>query len=131
MQPQQDNLFEHDYLYTCLSILDTKAQGLLAYDSIILAATSLVLTIFQNKVTLGSIFVFIALVVSGFSASLCLCVIWVFWTETLELENSRQLFERLLAIRNRRTLAYRSSWLLAQVSMFFLVLGIVLQRRFS
>jgi hypothetical protein len=45
----------HDYLYDCMSILDTKASGLLQYDSIVLAAATLALTFFPRSISFGAI----------------------------------------------------------------------------
>src|SRR5262245_11149586 len=70
LQPKEDDSYEHDHLYACLSILDTKAQGLLSYDAIVLAATSLVLSVFPTRISVGSIVVFVALVLSGLASSL-------------------------------------------------------------
>jgi hypothetical protein len=131
LQPQQDDAFEHEYLYGCLSILDTKASALLQYDSIMLAATSLALASFPRNITIGSILVFAALAISGLSAALCLNVIWIYWTETTEFANSANLFVRLLEVRNRRTVSYRIAWLLAYGAVALLILGILLERRLT
>jgi hypothetical protein len=45
----------HDYLYDCMSILDTKASGLLQYDSIVLAAATLALTFFPRSTSAGTV----------------------------------------------------------------------------
>lgn len=128
LQPHEENSFEHNYLYSCLSILDEKAHGLLVYDSLVLAAASLVLTIFPRSLTSGSVLVFAALVLSGIASSLCLSVIWIYWTETPALEDPDGLFVQLLEIRNRRTVCYRLAWCLSQFAMVLLVLGIILER---
>jgi hypothetical protein len=128
LQPNEDDSFEHDHLYACLSILDNKAQGLLSYDSIVLAAASLVLSIFPREISAASVLVFMALLFSGMASSLCLFVIWIFWTETPDLADSQALFTQLLGVRNRRTIAYRLAWVMAQASMFLLVVGVLLQR---
>ena len=129
LQPHEDDTFVHDYLYGCLSILDTKAAALLQYDSILLAASSLALASFPKAVTPGSITVFIGLVLSGLSSVLCLHVIWIHWTETKEFHNSHKLFVRLLEVRNRRTVAYRLAWTVSLIAMVCLICGNVIQRR--
>lgn len=131
MQPEADDVFEHNYLYDCLSILDTKVQGLLTYDSILVASTSLVLATIPVAITAGSIVIFIALSLSAISSLLSLFVIWVYWTDTAEFEHSENLFLALLQVRNRRTIAYRLSWLTAHFATVLLVFGILVQRRFS
>jgi hypothetical protein len=128
VQPHQETVFAHNYLYSCLSILDSKAHGLLTYDSIVLAAASLVLTIFARTFNAGSVLIFIALVCSAFAASLCLYVIWIYWTETADFQKSDGLFVELLKVRNRRTIAYRLSWLISQLAMVLLVLGVIIER---
>lgn len=129
MQPNRDNTFEHDYLYACLSILDTKVQGLLTYVAILVGANTIVLAQLPETVTLGTVLVFTSLVLSAISGALCLYVIWVYWTDTIEFEKSSELFVKLLQIRNRRTLSYRIGWITTNASTFLLVLGILLQRR--
>jgi hypothetical protein len=111
-----------------LSILDGKAHGLLTYDSIVLAAASLVLTVFSRNATAGSVLIIIALVLSALASSLCLSVIWIYWTETVEFQQGDGLFVHLLHIRNRRTIAYRLSWFISQMAMIFLVLGVIIAR---
>jgi len=129
LQPHEDEVYEHEQLYSCLSILDGKAIGLLTYDSIVLAATSLVLSIFPRNITVGSVLVFIALVLSGVAASLSLYVIWIFWTETSDFESAQDLFIQLLDVRTRRTIAYRLAWVTSQMAMFLLIVGVLFQRR--
>jgi len=129
MRPQRDHVFEHDYLYSCLTILDTKAQALLAYDGILMAAAAISLSLFSHDISPGSVAVFSSLAASSLSSILCLHVIWIYWTDTVELENSGNLFDTLLRVRNRRTLAYRMSWLIAQASALLLISGVVLDRK--
>ncbi len=130
MQPNEDDTFLHDYLYGCLSILDTKAQGLLAFNSILIAATTVVLATLPSAITTGSVLIFIALVLSGISALLSLHVIRLYWTGTEDFEHSRELFLELFAVRNRRTVAYRLSWMIAHAATVILIVGVLAQRRF-
>ena len=128
IRPQRDHVFEHDYLYGCLTILDAKAQALLAYDGILMAAAAISLSLFSHGVSPGSVAVFSSLAASSLSSVLCLAVIWIYWTDTVELENSGDLFDTLLRVRNRRTLAYRLSWVIAQASALLMIVGVVLAR---
>ncbi|HEV3172507.1 MAG TPA: hypothetical protein VGZ32_19330 [Actinocrinis sp.] len=120
--------FEHDYLYSCLSILDTKAQSLLSFDAIVLAASSIALGTSPNPFGVGDALIVLALVMSGISSSLCLLVVAIYWTETSQLEDEEEVFYHLLHIRNSRTIAYRVSWLTAQFAGFILVLGVILAK---
>lgn len=129
MQPNQDDAFVHDYLYDCLSILDTKVQGLLTFDSILIAAATVVLATISDAITIGSILIFIALVLSGVSSLLSLHVIRLYWTGTEDFANSHALFLELFAVRNRRTVAYRLSWMLAHAATITLIVGVFAQRR--
>lgn len=51
LQPEPQDMYTHDYLYDCLSVLDSKAQVLLAYDGFLVAAASVVLTILPGVLT--------------------------------------------------------------------------------
>lgn len=118
----------HRYMYQCLGILDAKAQALLAYDGILLAAASIVLTVFSGGATSGTAVIVGALAASGLSSVLCLTVIWVHWTDPEETDTAGDSLTRLLLIRNRRTLGYRLAWTAAQLAAVLLVVGIPLQR---
>jgi hypothetical protein len=117
----------HDYLYDCLSILDNKAAALLQYDSIVLAAATLALTLLPKNVSAGSILIIASLVLSGLSSVSCLQVIWVYWTRTVDFSMMRdkERFATLIRKRNHRTIMYRLSWILAQLSVFFLLAGVI------
>jgi hypothetical protein len=116
----------HDYLYNCLSILDIKASALLQYDGLILAATTLVLTLFRTA-SIGTLLIVVALILSGFSAVLCLQVVWVYWTITADFVNPKEEFIDLLECRNKRTMCYRAAWLLAHASVFIFIIGIIIK----
>lgn len=120
--------FEHEYLYSCLSILDSKAQSLMSFDAIILAASSIALGTSPRPFGIGDALIVFALVMSGLSSSLCLFVVWIYWTETSQFEDESEVFYQLLRIRNTRTIAYRISWLAAQLSGFVLILGVILAK---
>lgn len=123
-----DMAFEHEYLYSCLSILDSKAQSLMSFDAIILAASSIALGTLPKPFGIGDLLVVVALVMSGLSSSLCLFVVWIYWTETSQFEDETEVFYELLRIRNSRTIAYRISWIAAQLSGFVLILGVILAK---
>lgn len=116
----------HDYLYECLSILDKKASALLQYDGLIIAAATLGVTLDRHP-SVGNVFIVISLLISGVSSVLCLPVIWVYWTTTPEFADQQGQFKNLLWLRNRRTLCYRMGWLIVQLAVFFLVLGIIIR----
>jgi hypothetical protein len=117
----------HDYLYNCLGILDTKSSALLQYDGFILAGATFGVTLFPHP-SLGTLFVILALVLSGVSAVLCLPVIWVYWTTTPQFSDERGEFTDLLGHRNRRTLYHRIAWLITPLAVFFLILGIIVRQ---
>lgn len=127
LRPRRDEVYAHDYLYVCLSILDAKAQVLLAYDALILAAASIVLTLAPGGAPIGRGLIAAALVTSGVSSVLCLTVVWVQWTDTDEFEQGDEYFVRLLKIRNRRTISYRVGWVVSHLAALFLIIGTPLQ----
>jgi hypothetical protein len=116
---------EHDYLYDCLSVLDAKAQALLAFDSILLVAASFGLPHLPPGWHASRVLVITSLVLAAVAALACLPVIWLTWTETDDLAHD-ELFIALLKVRNWRTLLYRISWLLAGISMICVVVGLVM-----
>ncbi|HEV2375020.1 MAG TPA: hypothetical protein VGS19_23030 [Streptosporangiaceae bacterium] len=129
--PHAEEAFEHDHLYECLNILDSKAIGLLTYDAIILAATSLVLSISHRILAPGPIVISLGLLLTAAASALCLSVVWIFWTETREFEDPQASFIRLLDVRNRRTMAYRLAWSMSQAGMFLFIIGLILERATS
>jgi hypothetical protein len=119
---------KHGYLYNCLTILDTKASALLQYDSIILAAATLTLSFAGSKGSIGNYLITASLIISGISSVACLQVVWVYWTLTEEFNNLSDEFTSLMEVRNRRTLFYRIAWILAQMSAFILIVGIIVAK---
>ena len=126
---QPDESLGHSYLYRCLTVLDAKVQGLLTFDSILIAATTVILAALPSDITAGSTLIFIALMSSSFSSLLCLYAIWIYWADTHELRYAKICSLKLFKLRNRRTVAYRIAWLLAYASTVTLVIGIFAQRR--
>jgi hypothetical protein len=115
----------HDYLYECLNILDNKAAALLQYDSIILAAATLALAFSPNNSAIGTGLVVASLIISGLSSISCLQVIWVYWTLSEEFNDPSEKFLKLMQVRNIRTVLYRVAWILAQVSVLILIVGVI------
>jgi hypothetical protein len=124
LEPRTEEI--HEYLYACLSVLDTKAQVLLGYDALIMAATSIVLSVVPDGTSVGKGLIIAALATSGASSILCLPVVWVQWTDTDEFEQTEDSFNRLLVIRNRRTISYRVAWVIAHLAALLLIVGIPL-----
>jgi hypothetical protein len=131
MHLEDDQEAEHDYLYECLSILDTKSAALLQFNSILVATSAIALSIFNRDVTTGSVMIFLSLVAAGISCALCLSVIWLFWTETDDIEDKSRHFADLLRVRDSRTVRYRYAWIGAMTSLILLVVGLFLYRRYS
>lgn len=125
LEPRREEL--HAYLYSCLSVLDTKAQVLLGYDALIMGATSIVLSVVPDGTSVGKALIVAALATSGVSSMLCLPVVWVRWTDTDEFEQTEDSFNRLLVIRNRRTISYRAAWVIAHLAAVLLIVGTPLQ----
>ena len=119
---------EHEYLYSCLSILDTKASALLQFIALIVASCTLTLTVLPHGSGLGGALVFLALLISAISAFLTLNVIWVHWSETRDFD-AGDYFDRLLAVRDARTRQYRWAWFMSLVSLFILIMGVAANRR--
>lgn len=124
LQPEPQDMYAHDYLYGCLSVLDSKAQVLLGYDGFLVSAATVVLTVLPGGAPSTALLV-AALVASGLSGALSLTVVSVHWTDTYDLEHPQDIFPRLLEVRNRRTLRYRLSWGIAQIASLLLVCGVL------
>jgi hypothetical protein len=106
-------LFEH--LYACLSILDTKSQSLLGFNSIIIAVFTILLG--RQLTTLGWVLAIAGVLLVTSCALLLLSVVPVRWSSTEDCNNPVLHKDRLLTVRNARTLRYRIAWFLAVVSM--------------
>jgi hypothetical protein len=119
---------EHDHLYGCLSILDGKAAALLQFDSILIATSTIVLSLLAAGVNAGSLAVAVALIFATVSSATTLAVITLFWTEASDLSTPEDYLSHLLGVRDRRTVCYRLAWLAASVSLAALVIGAILNR---
>lgn len=114
-----------DHLYANLGYLDGKAGSLITLCGILIAsyifllpATSeLAKNAHRAVLTVGIAYAMVA-------ACCCLRVIWVHWSSAHELEGSHnELVEKLLCVRNVRTVWYRRGWMYTWVSiglLFFL-----------
>jgi len=126
LSPQEQ--YEHDHLYDCLSILDGKAAALLQFDSILIATSTIVLSLLTTGATAGTIAVAIALILATVSSATTLVVITLFWTEASKLGTPRDYLDHLLDVRDQRTVCYRLAWLAALMSLAVLVIGAILNR---
>lgn len=113
-------LFQH--LYGCLSILDAKAQSLLGFNSIILAVFAIFLT--RPLSSSQAVAAHGGMAIILLSSLLLLSIVWIHWSTTADLADADVHAQRLLSVRNRRTVRYRVAWLMSVVSL--LVLGILL-----
>jgi hypothetical protein len=126
LSPQEQ--LEHDHLYGCLSILDGKAAALLQFDAILIATSTIVLSLVKHAATAGFIAVAIALVLATVSSATTLIVITLFWTEASALDTPKDYVTHLLTVRDHRTVCYRLAWLAALMSLIVLVIGAILIR---
>ena len=122
-----------DYLYQCLSIIDGKSASLLQFNSIGIAASTVVLVVLaQQSVKPQPWFSFAAFLTVAltflmlFSSVMALRADWIYWARTPEIVGGRYIKE-LLDRRTRRTAWYRISWIIAVICLpiFFLDLVIV------
>ncbi|MEV4342735.1 hypothetical protein [Streptomyces sp. NPDC049590] len=88
-----------------------------------MAATSIVLSVVPDGTSVGNGLIIAALATSGVSSMLCLPVVWVQWTDTDEFDQTEDSFNRLLMIRNRRTVSYRVAWAIAHLAALLLIVG--------
>ena len=114
-----------DHLYACLSILDSKSQSLLGFNSIIVA----VFAIFMS----GDVVKNRRLAAAGMALTLASClllllVVWVRWStpeEMKEPEGRATLPHTLLAEREERTIAYRLGWYLSSLAALLVLAWLV------
>ena len=111
-----------DHMYGNLTILDAKANVLIASSSIFTAALGIILTTgLQSSqhwlVTALSLDTIISLI----SVLLAISVVSVHWStvEELELPYIDDFVRHLVYVRNSRTLRYRAAWLLHIVVILF------------
>jgi len=124
----KEQQLEHDHLYSCLSVLDGKAAALLQFDSILIATSTIVLSLLEAGVDASSVAVAAALIFATISSATTLAVITLFWTEASDLSTPDVYLHHLLGVRDQRTVRYRLAWLAAWVSLAALVIGAILNR---
>ena len=120
--------YEHDHLYDCLTILDVKATALIGFNSILVATSTIALTVLKNATSASSAILFAALFFAALSSAMTLFVLTLRWTETDELTDPGRHFQHLLESRDRRSLFYPLAWLAFLASLAFVVMGVVVWR---
>jgi len=112
-----------DYLYECLSIIDGKAASLLQFNSIIIAAmTVLMVLLTQQRAHLESwlsaivILTALTLAMMLLSSAILLLAVWIYWAPTKDIKGARYIDE-LLQRRTHRTLIYKVAWLMSFSSL--------------
>ena len=117
-------LFNH--LYNSLSILDTKTDTLVAFNALLFAICSLLISpTFGESALAGPGYLALASIILStvftfVSAILLLNVIWVHWSPTTDLIQTACHIDNLLRIRNERTIRFRLAWWLTLFAMLLL-----------
>jgi hypothetical protein len=111
-----------DYLYQCLSIIDAKSASLLQFNSIIIAASTVLLGLLASVIRRTPSFAWVAnltvvamLLMLG-SSCILLRAVWIYWARTSEIRAGGYLRE-LLVRRTKRTAWYRWAWWLSVLSL--------------
>jgi hypothetical protein len=104
--PEHQALFGH--LYGCLTILDDKCASLLSFNSIVIAVFAIFMT--ANITTAGFVILNIGMAGVLLSSLLLMSVVWIHWSTTADLKDTREHAVRLLAVRRSRTIRYRVAW---------------------
>jgi len=106
-----------EYLYQCLSILDSKCSSLLSFNSIVMAVfaifmTSQDLTVFQKtSIAIGTFTVLM-------SSLLLLGVVRITWATSEELSDLDGHVRILMDVRTSRTDTYRYAWYFSVAAVF-------------
>jgi hypothetical protein len=126
---------QQEHLYTGLSIIDAKAQSLLAFNSFLLAIVGIYfgnIASVRSEMTVLIPFI-VTVVASGVSCLLCLDVIWVHWLNQDDMEGiadsddvPSEGFVELLMLRDARSRNYRRAWLLSVLSTWTVVIGVII-----
>jgi hypothetical protein len=114
-----------NYIYEGLNILDTKAQSLLTFNSIILA----ILTFWidrQKTINIITIFYYISFIFHLTSSILCLSISFLKWASTKDLQNPDETMVTLLNIREKRTIKYRIGLFLSIIAIIIVTLSKVI-----
>lgn len=110
-----DPIKRFEFLYGNLSILDTKASSLMAFNAIGLTALAVWLEyVPSNLLHLALDIVFVLLLLSS---AICFWVVRVHWSPPEEFEQPQLQTITLLETRKRRTGRYRAAWLLSVISV--------------
>jgi hypothetical protein len=113
-----------DYFYECLSIIDGKAASLLQFNSVLVAAATVILVttvgardkLLPSSYTLEIRVTMAVIVLLLVSSCVLLITVWVFWATTKDIEEASYL-RQLLHRRDNRTLWYRAAWCLSAASL--------------
>lgn len=126
---------QQEHLYANLSIIDSKAQALLSFNSFLLAIVGIYFGTVQSiRDEVFLLVPFVAtLIASGISCLLCLDVVWVHWLTAKDMrpvadakeDSVGEGFIELLLLRDERTRTYRLAWLLSFASVAAVVLGVL------
>jgi hypothetical protein len=114
-----DQAGELTFLYENLSVLDSKASGLLTFNAVGLAAIAVWLSYVPlNFMHLILDTVFVLLIGS---CLLCLQVVVVYWAPSSHLSDAESFRRALLALRNQRTGTFRRAWVTSLISIGLLL----------
>lgn len=111
----------HNYLYSALSILDSKAGTLLSYNSVMIA----ILAFLYKKIIYSIIITDILVIIFLSSSFILLTIIRVFWSVPSDRNEPLIMEVELVRHRQERTIRYRLSWLLSAFATFGLNVNIV------
>ena len=127
---------QHTHLYENLTIVDSKAQALLSFNSFLLAIVGIYFGTIQSirdEIYLLVPFL-VTVIASGTSCLLCLDVVWVHWLTAKDMEGVSEQdardrvtdgFLELLLLRDERTRTYRLAWLISFCSVGSVILGVL------
>jgi hypothetical protein len=103
------------FLYESLSVLDSKASSLMAFNAIGLAALAVWLEyVPQNFLHLALDAIFVLLVLSS---AICFWVVRVHWSPPEHFRQPELHTETLVSVRDQRTSQYRWAWWLSLISV--------------
>lgn len=119
-----------DYLYDCLSIIDRKSASLLQFNSIILAATTVLLVLLAQReprtqpwYEIAAICSALSLLLMSISSTVSLLAVRIYWgTKAID---DPQFDRELLRRRKWRTRRYRVSWWISICTLPVFVVDLV------
>lgn len=131
----QVTMAQEGHLYGALSIIDSKAQALLSFNSFLLAIVGIYFGTIQSIRDQPLILIpfLMTVIASGVSCLLCLDVVWIHWLTTTDMtaDPSQEAdvigegFIELLLLRDERTRLYRLAWLLSFGSVAAVIAGVL------